>query len=95
MFIGQARAGKTSLKKSLLGMPFDPEEQSTVGIVVDPSSFKVDVDLVKNWQRTDEKLGMSQFAQELARMAAGELDKEEAHYVPMERSHTNQVGDKT
>ena len=101
MFIGQARAGKTSLKKSLLGMPFDPEEQSTVGIEVDPSSFKVDVDQVKNWQRTEEKLGMSQFAQELARMAAGELDKEEAkvdlkaHYVPMERSQTNQVGNKT
>ena len=101
MFVGQARAGKTSLKKSLLGMPFDPEEQSTVGIEVDPSSFKVDVDQVKNWQRTEEKLGMSQFAQELARMAAGELDKEEAHVnlkaqdMPMERSHTNQVGNKT
>ena len=101
MLIGQARAGKTSLKKSLLGMPFDPDEQSTVGIEVDPSSFKVDVDQVKNWQRTDEKLGVSQFAQELARIAAGELDEEEANVdlkaqdLPKERSHGNQVGSKT
>lgn len=64
-------------------MPFDPEEQSTVGIEVDPSSFKVDVDHVKNWQRTDEKLGVSQFAQELAKMAAEELEKED---VPKEKS---------
>ncbi|XP_078384407.1 uncharacterized protein LOC144666872 isoform X3 [Oculina patagonica] len=98
MFIGQDRAGKTSLKKSLLGMPFDPEEQSTVGIEVEPSSFKVDVEQAKDWQRTNDKLGVSQFAQELARMAAVELDKEEANMnlkaqdVPEEkRSHTNQV----
>ena len=101
MLIGQARAGKTSLKKSLLGMPFDPDEQSTVGIEVDPSSFKVDVDQVKNWQRTDEKLGVSQFAQELARMATGELDEEEANVdlkaqdVPKERFHGSQVGSRT
>ena len=56
MLIGQDRAGKTSLKKSLLGLPFDPNEQSTEGIEVDPSKFDVDVDQVKNWQRTDEKL---------------------------------------
>ncbi len=101
MFIGQERAGKTSLKKSLLGLPFDPEEQSTDGIEVDPSSFKVDVDQVKNWQRIDDKLGVSQFVQELARMVAGELDKKEdvdlrAQDVPKEkRSHMNQVGNKT
>ena len=101
MLIGQARAGKTSLKKSLLGMPFDPYEQSTVGIEVDPSSFKVDVDQVKNWQRTDEKLGVSQFAQELARIAAGELVQEEANVdlkaqdVLEKRSHASQVSNKT
>lgn len=82
-------------------MPFDPEEQSTVGIEVDPSSFEVDAEQVKDWQRTNDKLGVSQFAQELARMAAGELDKEEANVdlkaqdVPREkRSHTNMVGNK-
>ncbi|XP_074606683.1 uncharacterized protein LOC141859725 isoform X2 [Acropora palmata] len=41
MLIGQHRAGKTSLKKSLRGICFDPEEGSTVGIDVDPSYFKV------------------------------------------------------
>lgn len=78
MLIGQDRAGKTSLKKSLLGLPFDLEEQSTVGIEVDPSSFKVEVDQVKNWQRTAKKEGVSQFARELAKLAAGELENEEA-----------------
>ncbi|XP_044183878.1 uncharacterized protein LOC122964379 [Acropora millepora] len=41
MLIGQDRSGKTSLKKSLKGIPFNPDERSTVGIDVDPSYFKV------------------------------------------------------
>ena len=77
MLIGQDRAGKTSLKKSFLGLPFDPNEQSTEGIEVDPSKFEVDVDQVKNWQRTDEKLSISQFANDLARMVAEKLKEEE------------------
>ena len=52
--IGQDRAGKTSLKKSLIGLPFDTDEQSTEGIQVDPSAFEVDVDQVKNWQTVDQ-----------------------------------------
>ena len=54
--IGQDRAGKTSLKKSLIGLPFDTDEQSTEGIQVDPSAFEVDVDQVtcKNWQTIDQ-----------------------------------------
>ena len=75
MLIGQDRAGKTSLKKSFLGLPFDPEEQSTDGIEVDPSKFEVDTDLVKNWKRTDEKLEVSQFAADLARMVARQLQE--------------------
>ena len=59
ILIGQDRAGKTSLKKSLLGMPFNPNEQSTDGIEIDPWKFEIDVDQVKNWQRTDENLGMN------------------------------------
>ena len=50
LLIGQGRAGKTSLKKSLTGRPFNPKEQSTEGIHVDPSTFEIDVDQVKNWQ---------------------------------------------
>ena len=80
MLIGQDRAGKTSLKKSFLGLPFDPDEDSTDGIEVDPSNFEVDVDQVKNWKRTDKKLSVSQFALDLAKMVAKEIqerDKEE------------------
>ena len=75
MLIGQDRAGKTSLKKSFLGLPFDPEEESTDGIEVDPSKFKVDTDQVKNWKRTDEKLGVSQFASDIAKMVARDLQE--------------------
>ena len=77
MLIGQDRAGKTSLKKSFLGLPFDPDEDSTDGIEVDPSKFEVYIDKVKNWKRTDEKLGVSQFASNLARMVAGVIQKDE------------------
>ena len=73
MLIGQDRAGKTSLKKSFLRLPFDSEEESTNGIEVDPSKFEVDTVQVKNWKRTDEKLGVSQFASDLAKMVAMEL----------------------
>ena len=99
MLIGQDRAGKTSLKKSFLGLPFDPEEESTDGIEVDPSKFEVDIDQVKNWKRTDEKLGVSQFSSDLAKMVArdlqaiddeaeeeGNVEKNEIEEIPREVS---------
>ena len=82
MLIGQDRAGKTSLKKSFLGLPFDPYEQSTDGIEVDPSKFEIDVDQAKNWQRTDEKLSVSQFANDLAKMAAAQFGEEGTSVAP-------------
>ena len=82
MLIGQDRAGKTSLKKSFLGLPFDPDEQSTDGIEVDPSKFEIDVEQVKNWQRTDEKLSVSQFANDLAKMVAAQLGEDETSVNP-------------
>ena len=45
MIIGQARTGKTSLKKSLKGELFDPNEESTEGIETDPSYFEVTTDI--------------------------------------------------
>ncbi|XP_078366217.1 uncharacterized protein LOC144650420 [Oculina patagonica] len=76
MFIGQARAGKTSLKKCLLGIPFDPEEESTVGIEVDPSKFDIDVDHVKNWQQTEKKkFDVHDFHGEVAMMIASDLNQ--------------------
>lgn len=77
MLIGQDRAGKTSLKKSLLGLPFDPEEESTTGIEIDPSKFEINIDQVKNWKRTKEKFGVSQFASDLAKIVAKKLQKDE------------------
>lgn len=74
MILGQDRAGKTSLKKSLLGMPFNPEEESTVGVEVDPSKCEVDVDQVTNWQRTEHtKLDVSHFVEDIARIVAKDL----------------------
>ena len=73
MLIGQDRAGKTSLKKSFLSLPFDPGEESTDGIEVESSKFEVDIDQVKNWKRTDEKWVMSQFVPDLAKMVAEKL----------------------
>ena len=78
MLLGQDRAGKTSLKKSLLGIPFDPEEESTVGVEVDPSKFEVDVDQVKNWRRTElKKLDVCEFADDIARIIAKDLTETE------------------
>ena len=45
MLIGQDRSGKTSLKNSLMGKPFNPDEDSTVGIDVGPSHFKVSTEM--------------------------------------------------
>ena len=50
MFIGQERTGKTSLKKSLKGEMFDPDEQSTRGIAIDPSLCKVTTEIWKAGQ---------------------------------------------
>ena len=74
MLLGQERAGKTNLKKFLLGIPFDPDEESTVGVTVDPSTCKVEIDQVKNWQCTEQKkLDMSDFKADIAKMIARDL----------------------
>ena len=71
LLIGQDRAGKTSLKKSLLGLPFDPKEQSTEGVEVDPSKCEIEVDQIKNWRSTSEdKPGLSEFSKDISRVLA-------------------------
>ena len=45
MLIGRDRSGKTSLKKSLRGELFNPNEKSTVGIDVDPSHFQLSTEI--------------------------------------------------
>lgn len=74
MIIGQDRAGKTSLKKSLLGIPFNPQEDSTEGIEVDLSKLEIDVDRVKNWRRTEQKgLDLHDFHDDIAMSIAADL----------------------
>ena len=74
MLLGQARAGKTSLKKSLLGMPFDPEEESTIGI--DPSKCEVELDEVKNWKSTEGKKPLeAEVVKDIARLMAKDLNE--------------------
>lgn len=71
LLVGQDRAGKTSLKKSLLGLPFNPKEQSTEGIEVDPSVCEIEVDQVKNWNSTTEnKPSLAEFSEDISRMLA-------------------------
>ena len=47
MLNGQGESGKTSLKRSLKGERFDPEETSTKGIEKDPSYCKVSTEVWK------------------------------------------------
>ena len=53
MLIGQDRAGKTSLKKSLRGEPFNPNEESTVGVHKDPSHFQVTTEIWKAGEKDE------------------------------------------
>ena len=79
MLLGQDRAGKTSLKKSLLDLPFDPKEESTVGVEVDRSKCELEVDEVQNWMPCKRKKGeMSEFEEELARLIVKDLRETKA-----------------
>ena len=91
MLIGQDRAGKTSLKKNLLGLPFDPLEESTDGIEVNSSTFEYDVDHVRNWKGSDDKLGVSHFVNDLAKMVAAKLQKEETNMIQPAKGDPHQV----
>ena len=73
LIIGQDRAGKTSLKKSLLGLPFNPKEQSTEGIEIDPSKCEIDVDLIKNWHcNSENNTVLSDATRDISRLLAEE-----------------------
>ena len=74
LLIGQDRAGKTSLKKSLIGLPFNRNENSTEGIEVDPSIFQVHTDEVKNWQPIDKsERGLLGCCNDVAQMVVEKL----------------------
>ena len=90
MLLGQDRAGKTSLKKSLLGLPFDPEEESTVGVEVDRSKCELEVDEVQNWiPSKQKKIEMSAFEEELARLIVKDLRETKADDSDSTATDTN------
>ena len=50
LIIGQDRAGKTSLKKSLIGLPFNPKEPSTEVLEKSSSKLEVNIEQVVEWK---------------------------------------------
>ena len=92
MLIGQDHSGKTSLKNSLMGKPFNPNENSTVGIDVDPSHIKVSTEIWKpgGTDVTDAMEAIS-FEHHAARFVAGNL-KERGSAVAMENMKTDNSG---
>ena len=91
LLVGQDRAGKTSLKKSLLGLPFNPKEPSTEGIEVDPSICEIEVDHVKNWTSTSEsKASLAEFSEDIARMLA---EKQYHWIVSEEKEHSEGISE--
>ena len=91
MLIGQDGAGKTSLKKHLLGLPFDPEEESTHEVEVDPSVFEFDVDHATNWKISSKKLDVSHFVNKLAKMVAEELQEQKINVNQEGQDEENRV----
>ena len=54
MIVGQDRSGKTSLKKSLKGICFNPDEDGTLGIEVDRYDFKVTTEIWKTGGKNEK-----------------------------------------
>ena len=54
MIVGQDRSGKTSVKKSLRGICFNPNEDSTLGIEVDRYQFKVTTEVWKTGEKDED-----------------------------------------
>ena len=93
LLIGQDRAGKTSLKKSLLGLPFDPKEQSTEGIEVQASTCEIEVERVKNWHSTNgNKPGLQEYSRDISRIVAEKLSDETTE---LERGHSTTATEAT
>ena len=81
MLIGQARSGKTSLKKSLKGIRFNPKEDSTAGIDVDQYDFKVTTEIWTTGQKDEEAksdAAATSFEHNVARLVAERLKEEES-----------------
>ena len=100
MLIGQDHSGKTSLKKSLIGKPFNPDEDSTIGIDVDPSHIKVSTEIWKVGENTGGSeltgaIDAISFEQQAARLVADDLKEEQSSFaaekITMEESRSSDV----
>ena len=56
MIVGQDRSGKTSVKKSLRGICFNPDENSTLGMEVDRYDFKVTTEIWKTGEKDEDNI---------------------------------------
>ena len=77
MIVGQDRAGKTSVKKSLKGICFNPDEDSTLGIEVDDYLFKVTTEIWKTGEIDEEAnidTTVTSFEHSAARWIAQKID---------------------
>ena len=83
MIIGQARTGKTSLKKSLKGELFNPNEGSTEGIETDPSYFKVTTDVWRTGSNSKDTETESEFL----------LDRQVAQNIAKSLKEKEHLGD--
>ena len=81
LIIGQDRAGKTILIKSLLGLPFNPDEPSTEVLEVNPSKFDFSVEQVVDWKAVDSSEDKQARPEDrsVARLVASNMTKEKTN----------------
>ena len=93
MLIGRDRSGKTSLKKSLMGELFNPNEESTVGIDVDLSHFELSTEIWKIPEKDQEaNSGMSiSYEHHVARAAVEHMMQTRRDPVPEEKPPSENV----
>ena len=86
MIVGQDRSGKTSVKKSLKGICFNPHEDSTLGIEVDRYDFKVTTEIWKTGEKDEEAntgTTVTSFEYNAARWVADKLTMHEKSQLAM------------
>lgn len=89
MVVGQDRTGKTSLTKSLIGLPFNPEEPSTEVLEMNLSKLEVSVEQVVEWKAIDDNSKAEQVRPQdmiIARLVAENMmqkkENKEGHISP-------------
>ena len=98
MLIGQGQSGKTSLKKSLKGEQFDPGENSTEGIEMDPSYCNVSQEIWKVGERTQgtnsDRVPIS-YEQRTAQYILSHLKEEQKEPSSSHTKHENVIVDES